>query len=305
LTVSARGTIGWTNIYKKPFFPVVRLLVLTPKSELENLDYLYACMKNIENDYQFAKVGIAQLTKPMIKETKITISLNLKEQQKIGKFFNNLDNLILAQEKKYKKLENIKKALLEKLFPKDNTKIPEIRFKGFSEEWEERELWEIVNRYDNLRIPIKESDRIKGKTPYYGANGIQDYVNGFTHEGEFILVAEDGANDLENYPVHYVNGKIWVNNHAHVLQAKKQISDNYFLKCKISNFNIEPFLVGGSRAKLNADTMMKINFKIPKYKEQQKIGKFFKNLDKLLDLQKQKLDKLKQIKQAMLDKMLV
>src|SRR5574344_1330234 len=128
------------------------------------------------------------------------------------------------------------------------SKVPQIRFKGFSEKWEEKALEEIVDRYDNLRIPISASNRIAGDTPYYGANGIQDYVQGFTHDGEFILVAEDGANDLKNYPVQYVSGKIWVNNHAHVLQATEK-NDNKFLKYNISQMNIEPFLVGGGRAR--------------------------------------------------------
>ncbi|MGH2143920.1 restriction endonuclease subunit S, partial [Enterococcus faecalis] len=83
-----------------------------------------------------------------------------------------------------------------------------------------------ANRYDNLRVPITASKRISGNTPYYGANGIQDFVEGYTHDGEFILVAEDGANDLKDYPVQYVNGKVWVNNHAHVLQAKQSIANN-------------------------------------------------------------------------------
>ena len=81
--------------------------------------------------------------------------------------------------------------------------------------------------------------RIKGSTPYYGANGIQDYVEGYTHDGEFVLVAEDGANDLKNYPVNYVNGRVWVNNHAHVLQAKESIADNRFIGYAISRANIE------------------------------------------------------------------
>lgn len=85
--------------------------------------------------------------------------------------------------------------------------------------WEQRKVNEIANRYDKLRVPVASSQRVEGTTPYYGANGIQDYVDGYTHEGEFILVAEDGANDLKNYPVQYVNGRILANNHAHVLQS--------------------------------------------------------------------------------------
>ena len=141
--------------------------------------------------------------------------------------------------------------------------------------WEQRKVEEVANRYDNLRIPVAANERTSGTTPYYGANGIQDYVSGYTHDGEFILVAEDGANDLKNYPVQYVSGKIWVNNHAHVLQATEK-NDNKFLKYNISQMNIEPFLVGGGRAKLNAETMMKIDLTAPKnHQEQKQIGCFF------------------------------
>lgn len=155
--------------------------------------------------------------------------------------------------------------------------VPVRRFKEFenADTWEQRKLSDIADRFDNLRVPITASDRKPGDTPYYGANGIQDYVEGFTHNGEFILVAEDGANDLKNYPVQYVNGKVWVNNHAHVLQGKKTITDNKFLMNAIKNFNIEPFLVGGGRAKLNADVMMKLNILLPTFVEQEKIGSLF------------------------------
>ncbi|WP_151948799.1 restriction endonuclease subunit S [Aliarcobacter butzleri] len=239
---------------------------------------------------------------------KLTIFIpKIEEQERIGNYFQQLDKLIEQKEKKYQKLKQFKKAMLDKMFPKNGADTPEIRFKGFSGKWEEKSLEEIVDRYDNLRIPISASNRIAGDTPYYGANGIQDYVQGFTHDGEFILVAEDGANDLKNYPVQYVNGKIWVNNHAHVLQAKKDISSNKFLKYSISKINIEPFLVGGGRAKLNANIMMKINIYVPllELQEQEKIGNYFQKLDSQIDLQQKELEKLKNIKKASLAKMFV
>lgn len=187
---------------------------------------------------------------------------------------------------------------------KDNqAKYPQLRFKGFTDPWEDRKLSDIADRFDNLRVPITASDRKPGDTPYYGANGIQDYVEGFTHNGEFILVAEDGANDLKNYPVQYVNGKVWVNNHAHVLQGKKTITDNKFLMNAIKNFNIEPFLVGGGRAKLNADVMMKLNILLPTFVEQEKIGSLFSLLDKTIALHQRKLAKLKELKQGYLQKL--
>lgn len=187
----------------------------------------------------------------------------------------------------------------------ENAKKPQIRFKGFTDAWEQRKLENITDRYDNLRIPVAANLRIHGNTPYYGANGIQDYVEGYTHDGEFILIAEDGANDLKNYPVNYVDGRIWVNNHAHVLQAKKDCSDNKFLSYAINRTDIESLLVGGSRAKLNADTLMNILILLPTRKEQIKIGIYLNYIDNLITLHQRKLDKLKNIKKSMLEKMFV
>ena len=142
----------------------------------------------------------------------------------------------------------------------------------------------MANRFDNLRIPVAANLRIPGTTPYYGANGIQDYVDGFTHDGEFVLVAEDGANDLKNYPVKCVNGRIWVNNHAHVLQSKPDLADNQFLAYSISQADIESLLVGGGRAKLNAEVMMGIELIIPGLQEQAAIGRYLRQLDDLITL---------------------
>ena len=113
-------------------------------------------------------------------------------------------------------------------------------------------------------------------------------MEGFTHDGEFVLVAEDGANDLKNYPVKCVNGRIWVNNHAHVLQGKAGIADNSFLAFAISQSDIESLLVGGGRAKLNAETLMSIEFRLPCLQEQYRIGEYLTQLDHLITLHQRK-----------------
>ncbi|EGP4869229.1 restriction endonuclease subunit S [Enterococcus faecium] len=230
---------------------------------------------------------------------------SIREQTMIGHLFQQLDDTIALHQRKLDLLKETKKGFLQKMFPKNGAKVPEIRFPGFTEDWEERRLQEVVDRYDNLRIPITASKRVAGNTPYYGANGIQGYVEGYTHDGEFILVAEDGANDLKNYPVQYVDGKVWVNNHAHVIQAKENLADNMFLMNAIRSINIEPFLVGGGRAKLNADVLMKLEVIIPLKSEQQKIGAFFKQLDDTIALHQRKLDLLKETKKGFLQKMFV
>ena len=183
------------------------------------------------------------------------------------------------------------------------TREPRCFLGSFNFSWEQRKVQDVADRFDNLRIPVAANLRVHGTTPYYGANGIQDYVEGFTHDGEFVLVAEDGANDLKNYPVKCVNGRIWVNNHAHVLQGKAGISDNSFLAFAISQSDIESLLVGGSRAKLNAETLMSIEFKLPCLQEQYRIGEYLTQLDNLITLHQRKFEKLTNVKKSMLEKM--
>ena len=201
----------------------------------------------------------------------------MREQQTIGGFFQQLDHLITLHQR-----ECISFAgRADWLILTENKKRT-------TSSWEQRKVQDVADRFDNLRIPVAANLRVHGTTPYYGANGIQDYVEGFTHDGEFVLVAEDGANDLKNYPVKCVNGRIWVNNHAHVLQGKAGISDNSFLAFAISQSDIESLLVGGSRAKLNAETLMSIEFKLPCLQEQYRIGEYLTQLDHLITLHQRK-----------------
>lgn len=184
-----------------------------------------------------------------------------------------------------------------------NKMAPPIRFQGFIAPWKQRKLSEVTDRYDNLRVPVTANLRIPGNTPYYGANGIQDYVDGYTHDGEFILVAEDGAKDLSNYPINYVNGRIWVNNHAHVLQGKNHIASNKFLAYAMRKIDIKSVLVGGGRAKLNAEAMMKLGLQLPSYSEQAKIGASLQTIDNLITLHQRKLEQQKKLKAFFLKNM--
>ena len=161
----------------------------------------------------------------------------------------------------------------------------------------------MANRFDNLRVPVTANLRKNGNTPYYGANGIQDFVDGYTHDGEYILVAEDGANNLKNYPINYVSGRIWVNNHAHVLQAIPDLANTRFLGYEIGRSNIVSLLVGGGRAKLNADALMNMSINLPKMQEQELIAKIFKTIDHAITLHEEKKRQLERFKSALLQKM--
>ena len=254
-----------------------RIAGITPHSDIDAY-YLYITMNRNRYFLQFDD-GVKQ-TNLSLDDMQKYIEWYPKsiEQQQIGALFLEIDNLITLHQRK-------------------------CFCKKYS--WEQRKLEEICNRFDNLRVPVAANQREKGNIPYYGANGIQDYVKGFTHKGEFILIAEDGANDLKNYPVNYVNGLFWANNHVHVLQSKEKIGNNKFLKFCISRTNIEHLLVGGGRAKLNSNIMMNMDLKIPAIVEQEKIGNILFEIDNLITLHQRKLEKLKNIKTSMLNKMFI
>jgi len=185
---------------------------------------------------------------------------------------------------------------------KDST--PALRFDGFGGDWVDTVLCDVVDRLDSARVPVTQKDRVLGPYPYYGANGIQDFINGWTHEGQFVLIAEDGANDLDDYPIYLVQGRIWVNNHAHVVRGFSDRILNEFLAVVLKTVDFERVLVGGSRAKLNASEMMAVEFPTPPTLEEQRaIGELFSNLDTLIEQHRAKHTNLQQTKTALLQRM--
>lgn len=263
-----------------------------------------------------AKSSVDSVRRNMIAEMDIILPPK-PEQTAIATALSDTDNLLTELAKLLAKKQAIKTATMQQLLT-GKTRLPEFALRAdgtpkgslktewgdIPEDWEVVELGEYVNIFDNQRIPVSASNRIFGNIPYYGANGIQDYVNGFTHDGEFVLVAEDGANDLINYPVQYTTGKIWVNNHAHVLQGKKNVLCNKFLAYCISSMNISHYLVGGTRAKLNGSTLKQIEILCPQYKEQTAIAQILGDMDSEITALQARIEKLREIKQGMMQNLL-
>lgn len=133
---------------------------------------------------------------------------------------------------------------------------------GVEVEWTSLGDEGFIEVANSARRPVKASLRISGKIPYYGANNIQDYVECYTHDGEFVLIAEDGSASLENYSIQYAKGKFWANNHVHVVRGKSGLSTR-FLYHYLQIVNFIPFLTGGGRAKLTKGKMVEIPLPIP------------------------------------------
>lgn len=266
------------------------------ESKLKNslLYYLYSSLNwNVDSS------TISRLYNSNLKSTKIVFPNDLDEQERIAEALNDVDALIKELDALIEKKRMVLKATMQDLLTARR------RLPGFSEQWIVKTIDEICFRFDNLRIPVAEKMREKGSTPYYGANGIQGYVKGFTHNGEFILLAEDGANNLKDYPIQYVKGKIWVNNHAHVLSANENYATTRFLSFSLKCIDYEKAIVGGSRAKLNSSTLMLLNVYIPtSLSEQQAIAEILSDMDaEIAELEKKK-EKYTSIRQGMMQQLL-
>ena len=161
---------------------------------------------------------------------------------------------------------------------KNNRTFLEKLLDGAEVEW--RPLDEVANIANNARKPVKSSLRISGNIPYYGANNIQDYVKGYTHDGEFVLIAEDGSASLENYSIQWAVGKFWANNHVHVVNGKEKLN-NRFLYHYLTNLNFIPFLAGKERAKLTKAKLQQIPIPIPPLSVQTEIVKILDALTAL------------------------
>ena len=149
-------------------------------------------------------------------------------------------------------------------------------------------LGEIIDLYDNLRIPLSSMEREgrEKKYPYYGANGIIDYVDDYIFDGEYILLAEDGTVFIEDkYPVlHLTQGKFWVNNHAHVFKSKNEIANQNFLYYILKNTNIRAYVTGAVQLKINQRNLKKIKVTIPNLEVQKAIANILSSFDDKIEV---------------------
>lgn len=152
---------------------------------------------------------------------------------------------------------------------------------------------------DSMRIPITASDRKEGKYPYYGANGIQDYVNDYIFDDELVLLAEDGGNfGSKEKPIAYrVSGKCWVNNHAHVLKPKEEIDVDY-LCYSLMFYKVDGMINGATRKKLTQTAMKKMKIPLRNIVEQKKIVQQLNKIIEIREKAKKELNLLDNLIQA-------
>jgi type I restriction enzyme S subunit len=175
------------------------------------------------------------------------------------------------------------------------------------ERWRRVRLGEVIEIFDNKRIPLDSEYRsnIKGNFPYCGATGIIDYINDYIFDGEYVLIAEDGGkfNRFEE-TAYIMKGKFWANNHVHIVKGKDGILDNYFLMYSFNLQDISYYISGSTREKLNQQLLKSVEIFLPPLLEQSKIAEILETIDNAIEKTDKIIEKYKRIKQGLMQELL-
>ena len=264
ITVAGSGAYaGYIMYWEEPIFVSDAFSIKTDESLLQ-IKYVYHfLLQNQQKIYAMKKgSGVPHVYPKDIGTLTIPIS-PLPVQTKIVKILDALTALtseltseLILRRKQYEYYR-------EKLLSEE-----ELEKVGF--EW--KTLDQISENLDSKRKPITSGLRTSGKIPYYGASGIVDYVKDYIFDGDFLLISEDGANLLaRNTPIAFsASGKIWVNNHAHILKFETY-EERRFIEFYLNKIDLTPYISGAAQPKLNKKNLNSIKFPIPSIPEQQRI----------------------------------
>ncbi|MDE4908966.1 restriction endonuclease subunit S [Methanogenium marinum] len=311
-----RGTVAITNIPLTTNQSVAAVMpndVLNPEFIFQNLESRYDELR-ISSSGDRTRGG---LNKRIIFETSISAP-KIEEQTKIGDYFKHLDTLIAQQQRKYDTLLNVKKSILEKIFPKNNRNISKIKFKGFTDDWEQRKFTDITflaGEKNKENLPL-ESYSISNERGFFPQNEL--FENGGTmrdaDKSMYYIVSQNsfaynparinvGSIGYYNLPENVIVSSLY-----EVFKTTEDVDDRFlwhWFKSETFQRMVEQYQEGGVRLYFYYDKLCMCSIALPSVKEQNLIGVTLDKLDTLITLHHQNLTNLKHIKTALLEKMFV
>ncbi|WP_293989579.1 restriction endonuclease subunit S [uncultured Megasphaera sp.] len=319
ILISASGSIGRTVEYtgEDAYFQDSNIVWLRHDKSIVNLflKYLYEVIQwaGIEGS------TIKRLYNDNILTTEVMIP-SVQEQEKIGAYLDRIDHLITLHQRKLEKLQNLKKSMLEKMFPKNGAKVPEIRFKGFTNDWEQRKLGELAGKtYGGGTPRTSEKTFWNGQVPWFQSSdliedkvlsaipkkkitekGLQKSAAQLIPENSIAIIMRVGVGKLAFIPFSYSTSQDFLSLSALNIDGKFGCYSIYKLLQREKNLTQGTSIKGITKKEL----LRKILW-IPCQDEQIKIGRYIANIDNLITLHQRKLRKLQNLKKAMLEKMFI
>ena len=317
------GTIGPSTVVEtnKEFLIAWNILKMTPNENV-NSKFIELFLQILNEKHYYEKITTGNATKFVNKDAILNIELctsSFKEQQKIGSFFQQLDNTIALHQRKLDLLKEQKKGYLQKMFPKNGAKVPELRFAGFADDWEERKLGDFSDVRDGTHA-----------SPKYISEGHPMVTSkNLTHSGldmtDVSFLTDEDFDEINKRSKVSIGDILFgmigtIGNPVIVYRDDFAIKNVALIKEKSSNPIINKWLLqylkspsfnrfiqkenaGGTQKFIALGLIRDMNLRVPKKEEQQKIGSFFKHLDDTIALHQRKLDLLKEQKKGYLQKM--
>lgn len=343
IVVTSRGSLGhiaWYNADISSFVPYARInsgmLILRNKKEVET-EYLYHFMKSSKGQSQisFISFGSAQpqLTKKGVEDLEVILPKRRDEQVQLGYYFSNLDHLITLHQRKYERLVNVKRSMLVKMFPQNGSKVPEIRFKGFTDDWEQRKLRDILISLQNNTLSRADLSNEAGvaKNVHYGdvlikfgevldvskeklpmisdESVLSKYKSSFLQNGDVIVAdtAEDSTVGKCS-EIAGLNDEVVLSGlHTIPYRPIEKFASGYlgyYLNSSAYHNQLIPLMQGIKVTSISKSALQDTDIVYPKSVEEQgKIGDYFQSLDRLITLHQRKIKKLQDAKKAFLTKM--
>ena len=316
--IGRKGTINKPYVLKAPFWTVDTLFYAVPCNP-NSLNFLYAFFQTVDWTKKDESTGVPSLSKDAINETLLKIPVK-EEQEEIGNFFQKLTGLITLHQRKLDKLQNVKKACLEKMFPQNGESVPRIRFKGFTDTWEQRKLGQLaeivgggtpdttVKEYWNGDInwyaPAEIGDKIflessqRKITPL----GLQKSSARILPPGTVLFTSRAGIGNTAILQTEATTNQGFQS----IVPHQNELNTYFIYSCTTYLKRYAETVAGGSTfLEISKKMMEKMTLFVPVIEEQKKVGVFYKKLDDLITLHQRKLDKLKNLKKACLVKMFV
>ena len=277
---------------------------------------------NIANQSSGSKMPRADWN--LISNSEFMVPFSKEEQSKIGRYFDSLDHLITLHQRKCEQTKTLKKYMLQKMFPQDGEKVPQIRFEGFTEDWEQRKLGDIASSFEyGLNAAAKEYD---GENKYIRITDIDDNTHEFLTdnltspdieltgadnykltEGD-ILFARTGASVGKSYIYKNSDGLVYYAGFLIRARIKEEYDTEFVFQNTLTDRYNKYIAVTSQRSGqpgVNAQEYAEFEIEVPKKEEQTKIGTYFRNIDHLITLHQRKCDELKEVKKFMLQNMFV
>ena len=289
------------------------------KLNAEPLFTVYACYKKLQSELNAVQgTSIKGITKDELLAKTVMVP-QYAEQQQIGAFFSQLDNLITLHQRKFEKLTNVKKSMLEKMFPQNGCSYPEIRFKGFTDAWEQRKLTEFVEFFSGLTYTpndVQENGTLVLRSSNVSNGEVVDADNIYVNPqvvnsenvkvGDIVVVVRNGSRSLIGK---HAQIKAFMPNTvigAFMTGIRSECPEFTNALLNTSRFKEEIAMnMGATINQITGYMFSKMEFKVPCLDEQKKIGEYFEKLDNLITLHQRELEKLQNIKKSMLEKMFV